>query len=340
MKTSAVLEDASEESRFAASLSKVESPNIIRALANTIGIPTEDGDNDTGRESMTNAAVFQSPPELPNFGRNKASHGDDKDVAIRNSLADAAAGGDKEAAEALLAMARTPVSGQPDLLVTPANESVDEHNNPHIPEQHPVSNGAHNEDSSSSSVASSVLMPPPTMTPKRSVYKTPRKQMIHTPYSVSPTRSPGLKSLIEASFISELSQSPRTSQKNLEMMDQFLDETIRESPASKQNTPTKLSSEFKFGAPLTESPLKSILDTPNKNLDAFVSQFMTPQSNTDAVASEEISTTETDPSGKDNSVITSTTPKKKKKKSRDKSKEKSKDKEKKEKKAVKIQEKG
>ena len=329
LKTSAVPEDASEESRFAASLSKVESPNIIRALANTIGIPTEDGDNNTGSESMTNATVFQSPPELPNFGRNQTLHGHDEDVAIGGSLPVAEAGGDKEAAETLLAMARTPVSEQPDHAGTPANESLLEHNNPHIPEQQPVSDGAHNEDSSSSSVASSVLMPPPTMTPKRSMYKTPRKQMIHTPYSVSPAKSPGLKSLIEASFISELSQSPRTSQKNLEMMDQFLDETIRESPASKQNTPVKIGSEF--GAPLTESPLKSLLDTPNKSMDAFVSQFMTPQSDTDITTNEEINTNETDPKGKDNSTVTSTTPKKKKKKSKDKSKEKSKEKEKKEK---------
>ena len=328
LKTSAVPEDASEESRFAASLSKVESPNIIRALADTIGIPTEDGDNNIGSESMTNATVFQSPPELPTFGRNQTLNRHDEDVAIGDSLPEEA-GGDKEAAEALLAMARTPVSGQPDHASIPVNESVLEHNSPHIPEQQPVSDGAHNEDSSSSSVASSVLMPPPTMTPKHSLYKTPRKQMIHTPYSVSPAKSPGLKSLIEASFISELSQSPRASQKNLEMMDQFLDETIRESPALKQNTPVKIGSEF--GTPLTESPLKSLLDTPNKSLDAFVSQFMTPQSDTDATTNEEINTYETDSKSKDSTAVKSTTPKKKKKKSRDKSKERSKDKEKKEK---------
>ena len=121
-------------------------------------------------------------------------------MVIEDLLLDTEAGGDKEAVEALLAMAHMLISGQPDNAIIPVNESVLEHSS-HIPEQQLVSDGVDNEDSSSSSVASSVSMSAPMMSPKCSMYKTSRKQMINTPYSVSPAKLPGLKSFIEAKFI-------------------------------------------------------------------------------------------------------------------------------------------
>ena len=118
-------------------------------------------------------------------------------MVIEDLLLDIEAGGDKEAVEALLAMAHMLVSGQLDNASIPVNESVLEHSS-HILEQQLVSDGVDNEDSSSSSVASSVSTHDD---PKCSMYKTSRMQMIHTPYSVSPAKLPGLKNFIETKFI-------------------------------------------------------------------------------------------------------------------------------------------
>ena len=270
-KPSCAPEESSEASRFAAKLSKVDSPNIIRALANTIGIPTDDSANNSQANSDV-GDVIQSPPELPNFGRSQTG----VQIQNRENLNTVAGNpGTKVAAEV-----NTPVTVQLGQSTASVNNTDQFEGDSSIT----VPDGAQNEDSSSSSVASSVLMPPPTMTPRRNMYKTPKKQMIRTGQSVSPIKSPGLKSLIEdAKFINvnELSQSPRTSQKNLDIMDDFINSSYSGSPAFKLNTPQKFAPDFKFETPVKDnSPLKlPLVKTPGKVVDAFVSQFTTPQKN-------------------------------------------------------------
>ena len=244
-KPSFIPEESSDATRFAESLSKVESPNLIRALARTIGIPTEDSNMsmpDISGTSTANTSVSDQPgsPEMSNLHICQSETQEQlQNIDNPQLLPNKGNPVEAEVAVTLLEMANTPVKGE--LGQAEATESTSNQcqENSAALEQQTTLDGAQNEDSSSSSVSSSVLMPPPTMTPKRHIYKTPKKQMIRTSELVSPAKSPGLKCLIEASLMSELSQSPRTSKINLDLMDEFLNSTILGSPVFKTKFATE-----------------------------------------------------------------------------------------------------
>ncbi len=239
----AIPEESSDVSRFAASISNVDSANMLRALAEQVGIPTEDSLMGTPMKDKT-AFNIESIPELPHFGQPSMQNVSSTNGSITQ---------EHQAAVTLLEMANTPTKKQTrepgsNNLVSTTGVTVTSGETPNMKlVSHHFPDGFQNEDSSSSSVPSEILMPPPATTPRR-LYKTPKKcstglstgftpnknvplspsgftpiknaplspsvllgyttptkQEMYPDISVSPMRSPGLSRLIEASQQSELS---------------------------------------------------------------------------------------------------------------------------------------
>ncbi len=283
-------EESREASRLAATLD-ISSPSVLRSLASAVGIPTDTNSSSSSSQSSTFPTQFHassgafSEQEMSAFGSQGERGAWSQGGRATSSLGVA---GEHEAAEALMQMAKTPVKSQsaPTLLVmnegqgfpfsnhdqswrsSSANQSAS--NSPHpghvtltsgssaLP-----SEGATNEDSSSSSVASAVLMPPPPLTPRRAaaMYKTPKKQTLASSgHGVSPARSPGLSSLTFPGLFDDVTQSPRSSQKHLALMDQLVDMADASPSKSVSGTPRKDHEDFGGLEDMLKTPQKSDVD--------------------------------------------------------------------------------
>ena len=102
-----------------------------------------------------------------------------------------------------------------------------------------------------------------------SVFSTPKKQLMCNVQHLSELKSPGVKSLLEATIQTQLSQSPRTSRRHSAIVDEIL-----ESCSPKENvleTPKKLEPEEHFVS--FNPPAKSLFDTPSKSCDIFQAHY-------------------------------------------------------------------